>query len=439
MGSTRPEGSEERSDLEAKPSLARPGEYNQPNSTGATSTPVGLDRGQVLAAGAKGLSAWSARCIIVVAAAALALWLLAQAWVAVFPIIMAILVTTVMWPPAAWLRKHGWKDGLAAITVLLVFFLLFAGLVALIVPSLISQTSQIVAQVSDGVGRLQQWITSPPIDLDNDAVDEGLNQAREWLSRRSGQIASGVFSTVATLGSGLLTTVLVLVLVFFFLKDGAGFLPLVRKAAGRRAGQHLSEASTRMWNTVSGFIRTQAVIGLIDAVPIGAGLWLLGVPLAFSLTVLTFFAAFIPVVGAVVAGALAVLVASVSNGLSTGITVLVIVLAVQQIESNVLQPILQSKSMDLHPAIVLIAVTAGGVLFGIVGAFLAVPVAASVVVVLRYLSEQVDLRAGDIDADDLPLVTPEGAIAAERAQETTLRATTGTSDAADPDNRRADE
>jgi predicted PurR-regulated permease PerM len=137
--------------------------------------------------------------------------------------------------------------------------------------------------------------------------------------------------------------------------------------------------------------------------------------LAFTLTVLTFFAAFIPVVGAVVVGSLAVLVALVSNGLTTALIVLAIVLAVQQIESNVLQPILQSKSMELHPGIVLISVTAGGVLFGIIGAFLAVPVAASVVVVLRYLSEQVDLRTGDVAVGDLPLATPEGAVAADAA------------------------
>ncbi|MGK2855162.1 MAG: AI-2E family transporter, partial [Microbacteriaceae bacterium] len=337
-----------------------------------------------------------------------------QWWVAVFPISMAILVSWGMWPLSQWLRRHGWKDGLAAITVLLIFFAFFAGVVAVIAPSVISQSAEIGQRASVGLAQLQQWSSGLPINLDSASVDDALDQARGWLSDRSGEIASGVFSTAASVGSGLVTTVLVLVLVFFFLKDGERFLPLVRRVCGRRAGQHLTEVLTRVWNTVSGFIRTQAVIGLIDAIPIGVGLLVLGVPLAFTLTVLTFFAAFIPVVGAMVVGGLAVLVALVSNGLTTAIIVLGIVLAVQQIEGNVLQPILQSKSMELHPGVVLLSVAAGGILFGIAGAFLAVPIAASVVVVLRYISEQVDLRTADIAAADLPVATPEGAVAAEQ-------------------------
>lgn len=150
-----------------------------------------------------------------------------------------------------------------------------------------------------------------------------------------------------------------------------------------------------MWDTLGGFIRTQALVSLIDAVFIGAGLLILGVPLAPVLAILTFIGGFIPIVGAFVAGALAVLVALVANGLTTAIIVLIIILAVQQIEGNVLQPVLQSKSMKLHAVIVLLAVAAGSSLYGIVGAFLAVPVAAVAAVVIRYIGEQIDERASD--------------------------------------------
>ena len=136
-------------------------------------------------------------------------------------------------------------------------------------------------------------------------------------------------------------------------------------------------------------------MSLIDAVFIGAGLLILGVPLAPVLAILTFIGGFIPIVGAFVAGALAVLVALVANGLTTAIIVLIIILAVQQIEGNVLQPVLQSKSMKLHAVIVLLAVAAGSSLYGIVGAFLAVPVAAVAAVVIRYIGEQIDERASD--------------------------------------------
>lgn len=374
------------------------------------------DRGTVIAAGLKNVTAWSGRFIIVVAALALALWLVAQAWVAVLPIIMAVLVATVMWPAVRWLRRHRWKPALAAITVLLLFFALGVGVLALIAPAIASQSSEIADQAGRGMQQLQSWAAGPPLNLDSSTVNNGLEQAQSWLSDQSEEIAAGAFSAAASAGSVVVTTVLIVVLVFFFLKDGPRFLPLVRRVAGRRAGEHLTEALTRVWKTVSGFIRTQAMIGLIDALPIGLGLWLLGVPLAFTLTVLTFFAAFIPVVGAIAAGGLAVVIALVSNGLTTGIIVLLIVLAVQQIESNVLQPVLQSKSMDLHPGIVLLAVASGGTLFGIVGAFLAVPIAASVMSLLRYLNEQVDLRSGRNDAEDVDPSTPEGAAAAERNQ-----------------------
>ncbi|MBF6768670.1 AI-2E family transporter, partial [Acinetobacter baumannii] len=148
----------------------------------------------------------------------------------------------------------------------------------------------------------------------------------------------------------------------------------------------------------------------VDAVLIGTGLVVMQVPLAFALAVLTFFGGFVPIIGAVTAGALAVLVALVSQGLTTALVVLAIVLAVQQLEGNVLQPLLQGRSMQLHAGVILLAVAAGSTLFGIVGAFLAVPVIATVAVVMRYISEQVDLRTGDLHADEVPVATKDGEI-----------------------------
>ncbi|MBW0106329.1 AI-2E family transporter, partial [Pseudonocardia sp. KRD291] len=136
------------------------------------------------------------------------------------------------------------------------------------------------------------------------------------------------------------------------------------------------------------------IVAFVDAVLIGAGLLIVGVPLALPLAVVTFLGGFIPIVGAVVAGALAILVALVSNGFTAAVIVAVIVLAVQQIEGNVLQPILQSRSLGLHAAVVLLAVTAGSTLYGIAGAFLSVPVTAAAAVVLRYLGEMIDERTG---------------------------------------------
>jgi hypothetical protein len=162
----------------------------------------------------------------------------------------------------------------------------------------------------------------------------------------------------------------------------------------------------------------QAVVALVDSVLIGLGLVILGVPLAVPLAVITFIGAFIPIVGAIVAGALGVLVALVSNGFTTALIVLAIIVAVQQLEGNVMQPILQGRSLRLHAAVVLLAVTAGGTLFGIAGAFLSVPVAATGAVVLRYLSERIDARASGESPPprvDPPLETVQTVLAVPNA------------------------
>jgi predicted PurR-regulated permease PerM len=193
---------------------------------------------------------------------------------------------------------------------------------------------------------------------------------------------------VTALGNVVINTLLALVLSFFFLKDGPKFIPWVSGWVGPQAAPHVVEVSRRSWFALSGFIKAQAAVGLVDAVGIGIGLLVLGVPLAVPLAVLVFFGAFIPIVGAIVTGALAAIVALVTNGLTTALIVVALVLVVQQVESNVLQPLLVGKALELHAAIVILAVTAGGSLAGIVGAFLAVPVAAVVTVVLRYARTQ---------------------------------------------------
>ncbi|MFB9544388.1 AI-2E family transporter, partial [Micromonospora sagamiensis] len=190
---------------------------------------------------------------------------------------------------------------------------------------------------------------------------------------------------------------------FFFLKDGPRWVPWLAAQTGPRAGVHVTQLSERSWRTLSEFIRQQALVGFIDAFFIGIGLWFLGVPLVLPLAVLTFFAAFIPIIGAFVAGAFAVLVALVDRGPTTALIVLGIVLVVQQLEGNVLQPLIQGRGLSLHPAVVILAVAAGSSLAGITGAFLAVPVAAIVAVAYRYARDHLDNhRPEDAPAATVP-------------------------------------
>jgi putative heme transporter len=320
----------------------------------------GVDRGALILEGLKGAAAWAWRFLLVAAALAVLFYVLGKLWVGVLPLLLALIVSTVLWGPVRFLTRRGWPSGLAAGLVLLVGLGAFFGSLAAIAPGIVAQGQDIVKQASQGLQQILDWVEGPPLNLQNEQVSEYVDQVSEWLQQQSANIASGVLTGVTTAGSLLVTLAMVLVLTFFFLKDGERFAPWVRRFTGPTAGMHLTEALARMWVTLGGFIRAQALVSLVDAVFIGIGLLVLGVPLAFGLALITFFAGFIPIVGAVTAGALAVLVALVSEGFVTALWVLAIVLAVQQIEGNVLSPILQSKAMDLHPVIILLAVAAGG-------------------------------------------------------------------------------
>ncbi|MFD4182119.1 AI-2E family transporter [Rhodococcus sp. NPDC058514] len=357
------------------------------------------DRGEILGTGGLWLAKWSL-CLVLIAAGGWVLWtMLGILWVAVLPVLLAIVVSTVLWPPTRAMTSRGVPAGAAAGITLVVFLGILGGIVALIVPSVVDQAPELANKASQGITQVQNWFKGPPVNLADDQIDHAVQAVISKLQSSAQAIASGVFSGVSAAGSALVTLTLVLVLSFFFIKDGPRFLPWLHSVSGGKAGRHFEAVSVRIWDTLGGFIRTQALVSFVDAFFIGLGLVILGVPLAAVLAVLTFIAGFIPIVGAFVAGALAVLVALVAKGWTTALIILIIVIAVQQLEGNVLQPVLQSRTMKLHAVIVLLAVTAGGSMFGIIGAFLAVPVAAVMAVVIRYIGEQVDQRLEDPDAE----------------------------------------
>lgn len=263
-------------------------------------------------------------------------------------------------------------------------------MIAGIVPSVVNQAPELSDRATEGVHRVRDWLHGPPLNIGDEQLNSAVDAIVGKVQSSAERIASGVFAGVSSATSAIVTLFLVLMLTFFFVKDGPKLLPWLHSKVGSRGGRHVEEVLNRIWVTLGGFIRTQALVSLIDAVLIGGGLVILRIPLAAVLTVLTFLGGFIPIVGAFVAGALAVLVALVTKGLTSALIVLAIIVVVQQLEGNVLQPILQSRSMQLHAVVVLLAITVGSSLYGIVGAFLSVPVAAVGAVVLRYLSEQID-------------------------------------------------
>ncbi|GGF26459.1 AI-2E family transporter [Williamsia phyllosphaerae] len=383
-------------------------------------------RGSIFATHLRSSSLIAVQFVAVAAALWIVGWLIGQGWVIILPVVLSIIVCTVLWPPVKWLRRKGLPPALAVLIVLLIAVGVVAGVIAAVAPGIVDQSTELADRASQGVIQVQDWLHGPPLNVSDDQLDSAVAAITDRLQSSSAQIASGLFTGVSAATSALVTLFTVVVATFFFLKDGPRFVPWLRRTAGKPAAPHLAEVLTRVWTTLGGFIRTQALVSLVDAVLIGIGLVILGVPLAYALAIITFIGGFVPIVGAFVAGGLAVLIALVSNGVVTALIVLAIILAVQQLEGNILQPWLQSKSMNLHAVIVLLAVTLGATVFGVIGAFLAVPVAASLAVVLRYYGEQVSKRTGEDvavenetdEADDAnPPSVPKEPV--ERAETTT--------------------
>lgn len=412
-GSAPPPGAT-LADSDAVVEVAKPIDPMDALSAPDPSEPV--DRSDVIGAGGRWLALWAGRFILIALALAVIGWVFGQFWDGVLPVLLALLLTSVLWPATAALKRVGLPYALGAAISLLGGVGILAGLIAIIAPSVASQWPTLASQTVQGVRRLQQWAAGPPLNLRDEQLDEWITQGLDYLQSRSGDILSQALSFGGSIGNVVVTLLLMLVLSFFFLKDGVHFLGWTRKVVGRRAGFHATELLTRMWRTVSGYIRTQAIVSFVDAVLIGFGLAVLGVPLAFPLAIITFMAGFIPMIGAVTAGAVAVLVAIVSNDFTTALLVLGLIVLVQQVEGNVLQPMLQSRVMKLHPVAVLLAVLLGGVWFGIIGAFLAVPVAAVLAVIFRYLGDLIDIRTGERSAGDIEWATADGRVVASESE-----------------------
>jgi predicted PurR-regulated permease PerM len=301
-------------------------------------------------------------------------WALVQVKLLVIPVLIALIVASAAAPLVGWLRRRGLSPMLAAWVTLVGGILVLGGVVTAIVFAVRNQWDELVASAGEGFDDLQAWLKDLPFPIDQEQITSARDAVVDYVT--SAEFGAGAVRGVSAATEFVAGALLVLVVLFFFLKDGdriwAFFLrPFsgVRLERGRRVG-------TTSVKVFGGYIRGTAIVGLVDAVVIGLGLVILQVPLALPLAVIVFLGSFIPLVGATVAGILAALVALVANGPVVALIVVAIVIAVNQLEGDLLQPVVMAQSLKLHPLVILIALTAGTILGGIVGAVLAVPIAA---------------------------------------------------------------
>ena len=341
---------------------------------------------EVLPGAVRTAGAWAWRFILFVISAYLFLRVVGLLRVVIIPVLVAVLLAALFQPVSASLTRRGMNRSLAAGMVLVAALVLVFGGLGLIVRTFIAQLDDLSAQVSDGLREVQTWLAQSPLHITDRQLDQYLDQARAAITENQGAVTSGALSTATTLGEVLTGFFLVLFTLFFFLRDGGQIWSFLCRLLPRDARLPTARAGHYSWHTLVSYVHATVLVAFVDAVGIGIGLVVLGVPLALPLAALVFLGAFIPVVGATVAGAAAVLVALVANGPVSALIVLAIVIGVQQLEGHVLQPLIMGRAVALHPLAVILAIAAGIVLAGIVGGLIAVPLLAVLNTAIRYLN-----------------------------------------------------
>jgi predicted PurR-regulated permease PerM len=340
---------------------------------------------ELLPPGVRTAGAWAWRFILFVVAAYLFLRLVSMLSVVIIPVAVAILLAALFQPASAALVRRGVKRSLAAGMVLVGGLIVVFGGLGLIVRTFISQLDTLSARVTEGVDEVQTWLSRGPLHLTDAQLSQYVDQARTAVTANQGAVTSGAISTAATLGEVVTGFFLVLFTLFFFLRDGAQIWSFLCRLLPREAQVPTARAGHYSWHTLVSYVHATLLVAFVDAVGIGIGLAVLRVPLALPLAALVFLGAFIPVIGATLTGAVAVLVALVANGPVTAVTVLIIVIAVQQLEGHVLQPLIMGRAVALHPLAVILAIAGGIVVAGIVGGLIAVPLLAVLNTAIRYL------------------------------------------------------
>ncbi|MFI0349387.1 AI-2E family transporter [Actinomadura sp. 9N407] len=344
-------------------------------------------------------AALTAACLLVLTlAAGLVLWLLVHLAPLTLALVATLLMAALIEPVSRRLRAVRFPPWLAALAGLFTLLAIVSLPIALIGNQTVQQWPRLHQGLDQGLDKVRDLLLNGPFPITAQQLDSVGDGLRKAAVNAAPDPAAG--ATAAT--QSLASIVIALVLLFFVLKDGASMWRWALHLAPERNRHRIDTAARAGWDALVAYIRGTVLVASVDAIGIGVALLVIGVPLALPLALLTFIAAFIPIVGATVAGAAAVLIAFVSNGLTDALLVLGAVILVQQAEGNLLQPLIMGRALHLHPAVILIAVTAGTLLAGIAGAIVAVPVTAVCYRVARVLQ---DMRA-DTPATNVPTTAP---------------------------------
>ncbi|SEB35277.1 Predicted PurR-regulated permease PerM [Paramicrobacterium humi] len=330
-------------------------------------------------------AAWSWRLIVIAAAFAIVLFLIVQLRLIIIPLLIAVLVSALVLPFVGFLQRHRWPKALAVVTAMLTTIAIVAALVWLVVWQVSRQAGEVRQRTMESYAQFKEFLLHSPLHVTDSQLGNIIDDVVRSVQDDTSAILSGALSIGSTFGHLLAGILLALFSLVFILLDGPNIWKWLLTFVPRRARAAVDGAGRAGWTTLENFARTQILVASIDALGIGLGAFLLGVPLAIPIAVLVFLGSFIPIVGAILTGTLAVFIALVYNGPIIAVIMLGVVLLVQQIEGHILQPLLMGTAVKVHPLGVVLVVAAGSMLAGIPGALFAVPIAAVLNVVIGYI------------------------------------------------------
>jgi len=344
-------------------------------------------------------SAYSWRLLVIAAAAGVLIWLVMLFKILVIPLMVAILLMALLWPAFSAMLRARFPRWLAIVISLAGTLAIVAGLLWLAIWQITQQWSHVQSRTGAAMSQLQQFLVDGPLHLTEKQISDFVHQAMTFLAAQGELLKSGAIAVGSTFGHVATGSLLTLFILLCLLADGGGIWGWTLKLFPLASRPAVDAAARNGWATVINYARTQMLVAFIDAVGIGLGAFLLGVPLAVPVAVLVFLGSFIPIVGAVITGALAVFLALVYNGPWIALWMLVVVLAVQQIEGHILQPILMGSAVKVHPLAVVLVVAGGALIAGIPGALFAVPLAAFVNVAAVTVNSGAWRTGADPDGD----------------------------------------
>ncbi|MCP9272373.1 AI-2E family transporter [Mycolicibacterium arenosum] len=322
-------------------------------------------------------AAWSWRLLLILAAVVATVWVIGHLEIIVVPFALATMLTAMLVPVVDWLDRRGLNRGAAVAIVLLSGFVVVGGILTFVVSQFIAGAPALVQEVTRSIEGWREWLSTGVFShFSTEQIDKFTTGAIDALQSNQAKLTSGVFATAGTITEILTGALLVFFTLIFLLHGGRNIYSFTTQVFPVSVRERVRDAGRAGFQSLVGYVRATFLVALVDAVGIGTGLAIMGIPLALPLASLVFLGAFIPLVGAVIAGGLAVIVALIAKGWVFGLITLGLILAVQQLESHVLQPLVMGRAVAVHPLAVVLAIAAGTVLAGIIGALLAVPIVA---------------------------------------------------------------